>query len=157
MIAMAIVPVAVVLFRRAMLARRPRLALNRACVVALAPAALAILCIASLHTSELPLVVFLPLLLVFEQAWRDHDGRLLVPALARGIAVGALAMVLFAPTLVSFFGGVSERRRRANVRRREPGELGAGARRDPPASPRAAAPFARASWRCSPSRAPRSG
>jgi len=108
-IAMALVPVTVVLFRRAMLARRPRLALNRATVVALAPATLAILCITALHTSELPMVVMLALLLVIEQAWRDHDGRRLLPALLRGAAVGASATLLFAPTLVSFFGGVSER------------------------------------------------
>jgi hypothetical protein len=108
-VAMALVPVAIVVLWRATQIPHPPLRLNRACVVALAPAALAVLCIASLHTSELPVVVFLVLLLVFEQAWRAHDARVLQPALARGVAVGAFATVLFLPTLVSFVGGVSER------------------------------------------------
>jgi hypothetical protein len=108
-VAMTMVPAAVVLLWQSMLTRHPRLRVNRACVVALAPPALAVLCITSLHTSELPAVVFLALLLVLEQAWRGHDARMLRPALARGLAVGAFATVLFLPTLVSFAGGVSER------------------------------------------------
>jgi hypothetical protein len=55
------------------------------------------------------MVVFLALLLVIEQAWRDRDGRRLLRALLRGAVVGASAALLFAPTLISFFGGVSER------------------------------------------------
>ena len=109
MVAMAMVPAAVVLLRRAMLARHPRIQLNRAFVVALAPSAFAILCIISLHASELPLIVFLALLLVLERAWRTHDVRMLQPALVRGVAVGVLATALFAPTLVSFAHGVTER------------------------------------------------
>ena len=91
MVAMAIVPAAIVLLWQAMLARHPRIQLNRALVMALAPSALAIFCIISLHTSELPLVVFLALLLVLERAWRTHDAWMLGPALLRGVAVGVLA------------------------------------------------------------------
>ena len=108
-VAMAMVPAAVVLLRRALLARRPRVQLNRALIVALAPSALAILCITAVHASELPLIVFLAILLVLERAWRKHDVRMLARALVRGVAVGALATALFAPTLVSFARGVSER------------------------------------------------
>ena len=108
-VAMAMVPVAVVLLRRALLARRPRVQLSRAFVAALVPASLAILCIVSVHASELPLVVFLAILLVLERAWRKHDVRMLVPALVRALGVGALATALFSPTLFSFIRGVSER------------------------------------------------
>jgi hypothetical protein len=108
-VAMTMVPAAVVLLRRAMLARRPRVQLNRAFVAALAPSALAVLCIISVHATELSLVVFLALLLVLERAWRKHDVRMLQPALVRGVAVGAFATALFAPTLVSFAQGVFER------------------------------------------------
>ncbi len=108
-VAMAMVPIAVVLLWQAMLTRHLQLGMNRASVVALVPPSLALLSIASLHTSELPLVVGLALALVLEHAWRAHDIRMLRPALSRGIGVGAFATMLFSPTLVSFAGGVSER------------------------------------------------
>jgi hypothetical protein len=109
LVAMTMVPAAVVLVRQAMLARHPRLRLNGALVAALAPSALVILCIISVHASELPLVVMLPILLVLERAWRRHDLRILLPAVGREVGAFALATVLFAPTLVSFVRGVSDR------------------------------------------------
>ena len=108
-VAMAMVPAAVVLLRRAMLARHPRVGLSRAFVIALAPAALTILCIVALHTSELPIIAFLALLLVAERVWQTRDYRIVPPALIRAAAVAALATVLFAPTLASFVHGVNER------------------------------------------------
>jgi hypothetical protein len=107
--ATALVPATVVLLLQATLTRHPRVLLNRACIAALASASLAILCIVSMHTSELPLAILLPLLLVLERAWREHDGRMLATALVRGAAAGACTAVLFAPTLVVFARGVSER------------------------------------------------
>ena len=109
MVAMALVPATVVLLLRVTLARDLRVQLSRACLVALAPSAFAIFCIVSLHASELPLIVLLSLLLVLEQAWRQDDAWILLPALIRGVAVGAFAIVLFTPTLISFTHGVSER------------------------------------------------
>jgi hypothetical protein len=109
MVAMALVPVVVVLLRRAMLAVQPRIGLNRAFLVALAPAGLAIFCIIAVHLSELPLIVFLALLLVLERAWRTRDVRMLSAAVVRGLAVGVFAIVLLAPTVVSLGHGVSER------------------------------------------------
>jgi hypothetical protein len=108
-VAMALVPVTVVLLQQATLARHQRVLLDRTSLIALVPAALAVLCIISLHTSELPLIVLLPLLLVLERAWREHDLPMLRAALVRGVAAGAFATALFAPTLVSFVGGVAER------------------------------------------------
>ena len=116
-VAMALVPVAVVLLLRPMLARRPPTLLNAPFVVALIPSALAIVCITAVHSSELPVVVFLALLLVLERAWRKRNPRMLPPALLRGAAAGLLAVALFAPTLVAFAGGVSER---TSVRARSP-------------------------------------
>lgn len=108
-VAMSMVPAAVVLLHKAMLARHPRIGLSRAFVVALAPSALTIMCIVALHTSELPIIAFLTLLLVVERAWRTRDYKMVPPALVRGAGVAALATVFFAPTLVSFVHGVNER------------------------------------------------
>ena len=108
-VAMTMVPAAVVLLRRAALRRRPRVEPSSAFVASVLPSALAILCIVALHASELPVVLFLALLLVLERAWRKHDVRMLPGALVRAVAVGAFAALLFAPTLLAFARGVAER------------------------------------------------
>lgn len=108
-IAMALVPVCVALLQRAMLAKDPPIRPTRAFAVALVPPTLAVFCIAALHTSELPLIVFLVLLVVVECTLRTRDARVLMPALERGMLIGASVAILFAPTLVMFTHGVSER------------------------------------------------
>ena len=107
-VAMSLVPIAVTITWRALRVRRPPTR-TRSFVMAVTPAALAVFCIASLHTSELPLVVALALLVMLEQAWREHDVRIMSGALMHAAAVGVLATVMFAPTLVAFIHGVSER------------------------------------------------
>ncbi len=108
-VAMALVPTTVVVLVRATLARRPRILLSRTCIVSLVPSTLVILCIISTHSSELPLIALLPVLLILERSWRGRDLQMLWTALVRGIAAAAGAAVLYAPTLVAFTRGVSER------------------------------------------------
>jgi hypothetical protein len=108
-VGMSMVPAAVVLLACAVLAPdRPRRSPASA-VLAHAPAALALVGVTSAHSSELPLVVFLVLLLVLERAWVERQIRLLLHALARSVIVALLGLALFAPTLRAFLAGGSER------------------------------------------------
>jgi len=61
------------------------------------------------HTSQVPLILLLVGLLALERAWRERSVRILRTYVARGLAVGAVVVVLLAPTLRRLVSGVSER------------------------------------------------
>ena len=61
------------------------------------------------HTSQVPLILLLVGLLALERAWRERSVRILQTYVARGLAVGAVVVVLLAPTLRRLVSGVSER------------------------------------------------
>jgi len=108
-VGMAMVPISVVLVTRAVMCREWTRWPPGPVVVALVPAALALLAAISTHSSQLPLIVFLVLLLVLERAWRERNTKVMRNALARSLAVAVLTAVMFAPTLGEFAGGTSER------------------------------------------------
>jgi hypothetical protein len=108
-VGLAMVPISVVLVTRAVLCRDSPLWPPSPPLVALVAAALALLAAISTHSSQLPLIVFLVLLLVLERSWRDRNAKVLLHALARAVVVGLLIVVMFAPTVGQFTGGASER------------------------------------------------
>jgi len=61
------------------------------------------------HTSQVPLILVLVGLLEFERAWRARSVQMLRTCLMRGLGVGLVVVVLFAPTLRLLVTGVSER------------------------------------------------
>jgi hypothetical protein len=61
------------------------------------------------HTSQVPLILVLVGLLVLERAWRARSVQMLRTCLMRGLGVGLVVVVLFAPTLRLLVTGVSER------------------------------------------------
>jgi hypothetical protein len=62
----------------------------------------------TVHTSQVPLIVVLVVLVVLERLWRAGNVALLA-AVRNGLLVGGLVVVLFAPRLGDLTGGVSER------------------------------------------------
>jgi Family of unknown function (DUF6541) len=108
-VGMAMVPAAVVLLARAVLTPDFPHGSPTSAVLAHLPAALALLAVVCAHSSELPLVVFLVLLLVLERAWGERRFRLLFRALVHSLIVALLGLVLFAPTLRAFLAAGSER------------------------------------------------
>jgi len=108
-LSMAMVPAAIVMMARVVLITHPSRKSPLQMLLVITPAALGLLAVMSVHSSELPLVLFLVLLLALERAWLEHNLRLLAHALVRGIAVGLLAAALFAPTIGAFVAGASER------------------------------------------------
>jgi hypothetical protein len=72
-------------------------------------AALCVMSVLAVHNSQVPILGVLVGLLLLEAAAFARSWRLLGEALVRLVVVGAGALVLFAPTLLSFAGGVSER------------------------------------------------
>jgi hypothetical protein len=82
---------------------------HRLTIPAAALAALSIMSVLALHNSQMPMLALLVLLLLAEVAATRRSWRLLGEGVLRLAIVGVAALVLFAPTLLSFFGGVSER------------------------------------------------
>ncbi len=107
-VGMAMVPVSVVLVTQVVLSGGPSARAYPRFVLSLAPAALALFAALSVHTTQLPLIVFLAVLVVLERAWRKGVHTVL-RAFSRLGAAMLLMAVLFAPALVSAGGGVSER------------------------------------------------
>jgi hypothetical protein len=108
-VGMAMVPITVVIVTHTVIDRETPLRMFPRFITGLVPAALALLSAISVHSSQLPLIVFLVTLLVVERAWRNKAPTLLLNALVRGAFAMLLMLVLFAPTLVDTGGGVSER------------------------------------------------
>ena len=109
-VAMAMVPVAVVLLRRAMLARHPRVQLNRAFRRGAGPLSTSRSSASFRYTpANCPSSCSWHYSSCSSKRGAKHDVRMLQPALGSWVAVGAFSAVLFAPTLVSFARGVSER------------------------------------------------
>jgi Bacterial Ig domain len=108
-VGMAMVPVSVVLLSQAVMDRETSVRAVLRLVVTLIPAALALLAGISVHTTQVPLVVFLVGLLVLERAWRTRSTAIVLNAAVRGAVAIALMAVLFAPALLHARGGLSER------------------------------------------------
>ena len=75
----------------------------------LVTAALAVVAALSAHSSQLPFIAFLVLLLVLERALRERNVQMLVRALGYSSVVAVLALVMLAPTLRDLLAGASER------------------------------------------------
>jgi hypothetical protein len=104
-VGMAVVPISVVVIIEAV--ARPDAAPIR--VSGLIAAALALLAIVAVHSSQLPITVVLVALVVLERSVRAHSSRMFGRATIRALMVSAGAIVLFTPSLRSFANGVSER------------------------------------------------
>jgi hypothetical protein len=72
-------------------------------------AALSVMAVLAVHNSQMPMLGVMVALLLLETAALARSWRRLGEALLRTVMVGVGALVLFAPTLLSFAGGVSER------------------------------------------------
>jgi hypothetical protein len=107
-VGITMVPISLVLIVRAVWpgnARRTR----TATLLTLVAASLALVAALSAHSSQLPFIAFLVLLLVLERAFRERNAQMLVRALGYGAAVAVFALVMLAPTLRDFVAGASER------------------------------------------------
>ena len=71
--------------------------------------ALCVMAVLALHNSQMPMLALLVAVLLLEAAAAARSWRALGEGLVRAAIVGAGALVLFVPTLLSFAGGVSER------------------------------------------------
>jgi hypothetical protein len=108
-VGMAMVPASIVLIAGVVLSTGASSRSLAQTAVNHAPAALALLGLTSVHSSELPLVLFLVLLLVLERAWHHRRARVLRDALIHSLIVALLGLALFAPTLGALVGGGRER------------------------------------------------
>jgi hypothetical protein len=107
-VGIAMVPITLVLVTRAMTAHDDRQG-RPAMLLALAPAAFAIVAAVSAHSSQVPFIVFLVALLVLERSWREQSWHVLLRALSRGMLIALLAVLLLVPTLRDLLAGASER------------------------------------------------
>jgi hypothetical protein len=105
-VGMALVPATVVLATDAIASPDDAPGIRVDAVVA---AALGVLAVVAVHSSQLPLTIALVALLVIERAVLTRSAQFLGRALRRGLIVSAVGIVLFAPSLGSFARGVSER------------------------------------------------
>ena len=105
-VGMALVPITIVLVADAILNDDDTIKRRVPMVIS---ATLALLTVIAVHSSQLPVVIVLVGFLAVERAWQKRSPQVLGHALLAGIGITALAAVLFAPTLGSFGGGVSER------------------------------------------------
>jgi hypothetical protein len=107
-VGIAMVPISLVLIVRAV---RPGVAsrTRASTLLTLVAAALALVAALSAHSSQLPFIAFLVVLLVLERALRERNAQTLVRALGYGSAVAGLALLMVAPTLRDFVAGASER------------------------------------------------
>jgi hypothetical protein len=107
-VGISMVPISLVLIVRAVWpdnACRTR----AATALTLVAAALALVAALSAHSSQLPFIAFLVLLLVLERSLRERNVKMLARALGYGTAVAVLALLMVAPTLRDFVAGASER------------------------------------------------
>jgi hypothetical protein len=107
-VGIAMVPISLVLITQAAFSRDGRPGIP-ATLVALAPAALTLVAAVSVHSSQVPFIAFLVVLLVLERSWRERSWRALLGALTRGLTIALLALILLAPTLRDFVAGAGER------------------------------------------------
>jgi hypothetical protein len=107
-VGISMVPISLVLIVRAVWpgnAGRTR----AATLLTLVAAALTLVAAMSAHSSQLPFIAFLVLLLVLERALGECNVQKLVRALGYGSVVTVLALVMLAPTLRDLVAGASER------------------------------------------------
>jgi Bacterial Ig domain len=106
---LSMVPVSVVLLVRALVLNGSPSLLDGRSLEPLLAAALALLTAWCLHSTNLPLIVSLALLLIIEHAWRARHLQALLDAARRGLAVAALSIAMFAPSFIAFVRGISDR------------------------------------------------
>jgi hypothetical protein len=107
-VGISMVPISLVVIMHAVWpgnARRTR----AATLLSLVAAALALVAALCAHSSQLPFIAFLILLLVLERALLERNVQMLVRALGYGSAIAGLALVALAPMLRDFVAGASER------------------------------------------------
>ena len=107
-VGISMVPISLVLIVRAVWPDNPGRT-RAATLLMLVAAALALVAALSAHSSQLPFIAFLVLLLVLERALRERNVQMLVRALGYGSVVAVLALVMLAPTLRDLVAGASER------------------------------------------------
>jgi hypothetical protein len=107
-VGIAMVPISLVLIMRAVWPGNA-LRTRAATLLTLVAAALALVAALSAHSSQVPFIAFLVLLLVLERALRERNVQMLVRALGYGSVLAVLALVMVAPTLRDFVAGASER------------------------------------------------
>ncbi|MDQ1435359.1 MAG: hypothetical protein QOF59_2175 [Actinomycetota bacterium] len=103
---MALVPISVVFLRRALTTSGDERWLQVETVIA---GGLLLFAATVVHTSQVPLILMLVVLLLLERAWRSRSTSALAASLKPGLAIGAVVLVLAAPTLKLLVSGVSER------------------------------------------------
>ena len=106
-VGIAMVPISLVLVVQAVWPGKRRA--RGPMLLSLLPAALVLVAALAAHSSQLPFIAFLVLLLVLERSWRTRDPQRLLRALGYGVALGVLVVVMLAPTLRDLVAGASER------------------------------------------------
>jgi uncharacterized protein DUF6541 len=76
----------------------------------------------TVHTSQVPLVIVLVILVAIERMWRRRTAGWLLSALRAGLVLGAATTALLAPSLSQLAGGVSERSEISLASRQSVGE-----------------------------------
>jgi hypothetical protein len=107
-VGMALVPITVVVITRALIVDDDD-ARKRLPVAQLSAAALTLFTALAVHSSQVPLILALVTLVVFEWAWRHGSFAMVARAVPRALVAGGAALALFAPTLTRLATGVSER------------------------------------------------
>jgi len=105
-VGMALVPVTVLFIASALLRADDPLVSPVGPIVA---AGLVALTAIAVHTSQVPLLVVLVGVLLLDRARVERSAAVLKRGVIRAVGVGAVVVVLFAPTLRLLAGGVSER------------------------------------------------
>jgi Bacterial Ig domain len=108
-VGMSMLPISVVLVKQAVCDRTTPVRDFPRFIIGLVPAALALLAAVSVHSTQLPLIVFLVILLALEGVRRSDAAAIFTNAAIRGAFAFGLTAVLFAPTLLAAGGGISER------------------------------------------------
>jgi len=104
---MALVPITVVVAMRALTMDEG--ATREEYLEAVIAAGLLVFAAIVVHTSQVPLILLLVGLLALERVGRERSVQMFRRYVTRGLAVGAVVVVLFAPTLRRLVSGVSER------------------------------------------------
>ncbi|HYL52736.1 MAG TPA: DUF6541 family protein [Acidimicrobiia bacterium] len=106
MVSMAIVPISVVIVTQALI-RTGRVRLSKHVARQVIPAALTIVALVTVHTSEIVTVAFLVFVLVLSRTGPSRRG--VVSVIGRGALVGGVALLLLAPTIAQVGSGITER------------------------------------------------
>jgi len=106
MVSMAIVPISAVVVTQALI-RTGRVQVSKHVARDVIPAALTIVALITVHTSETVTVALLVFVLVLSQTGRS--GRRIVNAIGRAAVVGGVALLLLAPTIAQVGSGIGER------------------------------------------------